>query len=154
MSLGYFLIIIVEINNVFRIVSISLPISNSFSLFSKLWGLFLGHWLLFVFFHFHSVVLWNCKIHEKTTSIFLFISIRSNFLVGIRWSFCIWIFTGISVVLFFYTDSGLCTYHLIVSSNIHVFLNILWILKIIINFLIFSFIFCFLQSFTESLPYT
>ena len=117
-------------NAVICIVFILPLVSNSASLFSKPLrtvrsaSTTIGIGVSFIFyilafFHFHSEVHRNSKIHQITSSFFLLISTRSGFLTRIEWSICISKFQRILFVSISMTNTGLYIYRLTVWSYLN-----------------------------------
>ena len=85
--------------------------------------------LHFTSFQFYSVVTWDSKVHNFTSSLFFFLLIitKSGQLADIRWSVCMSKSQRSLYMLFSRTNAGLCMYHLFVWSDINLFDNSPWI---------------------------
>ena len=83
--------------------------------------------LLFIFFQFYSVVIWDSKVHYLLSSLFLLIITRSGRPVEIKWYVCILKSQSSLWVSFSGPDSELCIYRLFVWSNFSFLHNSQWI---------------------------
>ena len=87
--------------------------------------------LLFIFFHFYSVVSRDSKVDNFANSLFFFffllIIVNSGLLAEIRWSVCMSKSHRSLCLSFSRTGAGLCIYYLLVWSNLHFLHSSQWI---------------------------
>ena len=109
-----------------QLVQLSLSCSTDFLKFSIKVEVLI---LLFTFFQFYSVVIRDSKVDNFAGFLLflLLIIIRSGLLAEIRWYVCMSKFHWSLCVSFSWTDAGLCTYHLLVWSDLNFLLISQWI---------------------------